>query len=128
MRGADLSLLLVRAALGLVFVSYGYAKWAGGLDRFAGLLLASGFPAPDLLARGVAALELGGGMLVLLGVWTRVVAGLLAVEMAVAIWRVLWPRGFVGGFAFELVLLLCALALVAGGGGRWSVGRGLLSR
>ncbi len=128
MRGVDLGLLLVRAALGLVFVSYGYAKWAGGMDRFAGLLLAAGFPFPDLLARAVAALELGGGLLVLLGVWTRVVAALLAVEMAVAIARVLWPRGFVGGFAFETVLLLCALALLAAGGGRWSLGRGVLSR
>lgn len=128
MRGVDLSLLLVRAALGLVFVSYGYAKWAGGMDRFAALLLATGFPFPDVLARVVAAFELGGGLMVLLGVWTRVVAALLAVEMTVAIARVLWPRGFVGGFAFESVLLLCALALVAGGGGRWSAGRGPLSR
>jgi putative oxidoreductase len=127
-RGVDLALLLVRAALGLVFASYGYAKWAGGIDRFVGLLLATGFPFPDVLARAVAALELGGGLLLLVGIWTRLVAGLLAAEMAVAIARVLWPRGFVGGFAFETVLLLCALALVAAGGGRWSVGRGVLSR
>ncbi len=128
MRGVDLSLLLVRAALGVVFVSYGYTKWTSGMDRFVALLLATGFPLPEVLARVVAAIELGGGVMLLLGVWTRLVAAVLAFEMVVAIARVLWPRGFVGGFAFEVVLLLCALALVAGGGGRWSIGRGVLSR
>ncbi len=126
--GSDLGLLLVRLALAAVFVPYGYAKWAGGMDRFVALLMASGFPAPEVLARGVAALELVGGLLLLAGLGTRVVAGLLGVEMAVAILRVLWPRGFVGGFAFETVLLLCAAALVAAGGGRWSLGRGKFSR
>lgn len=126
--GTDLALLLLRVALAAVFVPYGYAKWAGGMDRFVGLLLATGFPFPDVLARLVAALELVGGLAVLLGVWTRLVAALLAVEMAVAIVRVLWPRGYVGGFAFETVLVLCAAALLAAGGGRWSLGRGPLSR
>lgn len=126
--GTDLALLLLRVALAAVFVPYGYAKWAGGMDRFVGLLLATGFPFPDALARLVAALELAGGLAVLLGVWTRLVAALLAVEMAVAIVRVLWPRGYLGGFAFETVLLLCAAALVAAGGGRWSLRCGPLSR
>lgn len=126
--GTDLGLLLVRLGLAATFVPYGYAKWAGGMDRFVGLLLATGFPFPEVLARAVAALELAGGVLLALGLGTRVVAGLLAVEMSVAIARVLWPRGYVGGFALETTLLLCALALVAAGGGRWSLGRGRLSR
>lgn len=126
--GTDLGLLLIRLALAGVLVPYGYLKWAGGMDRFVGLLMAAGFPAPEVLARLVAALEVGGGLLLLLGLATRVVAGLLAVEMVVAIVRVLWPRGYVGGFAFETTLLLCAVALVAAGGGRWSLGRSRLSR
>jgi uncharacterized membrane protein YphA (DoxX/SURF4 family) len=35
--GSDLGLLLVRLALAAVFVPYGYAKWAGGMDRFVAL-------------------------------------------------------------------------------------------
>ncbi|MDQ7800327.1 MAG: DoxX family protein [Armatimonadota bacterium] len=126
--GRDLGLLLVRVALVATFIPYGYAKWAGGMDRFVGLLIATGFPAPEALARAVAALELGGGVLLLLGLGTRLVAALLAAEMAVAILRVLWPRGYLGGFVLETVLLLCALALVVAGGGRWSLGSGPLSR
>lgn len=124
----DLGLFLVRLAVAAVFVPYGYLKWSGGMDRFVGLLLATGFPFPEVLARGVATLELVGGLLVLLGVGTRLVAGLLAAEMAVAIVRVLWPRGLVGGFALETVLFLCAAALAVAGGGRWSLGSGPLSR
>ncbi len=75
------------------------------MDRFVALLMPSGFPAPEVLARA-----LGRG------------------SPPPGILRVLWPRGFVGGFAFETVLLLCAAALAAAGGGRWSLGRGKFSR
>lgn len=98
------------------------------MDRFVALLAATGFPWAEVLARAVASLELFGGVLVLLGAGTRPVAALLAVEMAVAIGRVLWPRGYVGGFAFETALALCAAALAVAGGGRWSVGSGRWSR
>ena len=85
-------------------------------------------PFPDAAARLVAALELGGAVLLLIGLGTRLIGALLAVEMAVAIVTVVWPRGFVGGFAFETTLLTVALSLAIAGGGRLSLGRGRLSR
>ncbi len=66
------------------------------MDRFVGLPVATGFPAPEGLARAVAAPELRGGVLPLLKLVTRPVAALLAAEMGVAILRVLWPRGYLG--------------------------------
>ena len=124
----DLALLLLRAILAAVFGAYGYLKWAGGLDRLAGLMLSVNLPFPDASARFVAALELGGAFLLLIGLGTRLIGALLVIEMSVAIIKVVWPRGFVGGFAFELTLLTVALSLAVAGGGRLSVGRDRLSR
>jgi putative oxidoreductase len=124
----DLALLLLRVILAAVFGSYGYLKWAGGLGRLAGLMLTAHLPFPDAAARLVAALELGGAVLLLVGLGTRLIGALLAVEMAVAIVTVVWPRGFVGGFAFEMTLLGVALSLAIAGGGRLSIGRDRLSR
>jgi len=124
----DLALFLLRLILAAVFGAYGYLKWAGGMDRFAALLMTLNLPVPDLGARLIAALEFGGAALLLVGLWTRLVGALLAIEMAVAISRVVWRQGFVGGFAFELTLLTVALALATAGGGSLSIGRDRLSR
>jgi putative oxidoreductase len=124
----DLALFLLRAILAAVFGAYGYVKWAGGLDRLAGLLMSVSLPFPDLAARVVAALEVGGAVLLLAGLWTRVVGVLLAIEMGVAIVTVVWRQGFVGGYALELTLLTIAASLAIAGGGALSVGRDRLSR
>ncbi len=105
-----------------MFGAYGYAKWAGGMNQFAGLLMTVRLPVPDFTARAVATLEVGGAVLLLLGVATRLVGILLAIEMAVAITTVVWPHGFLGGYAFELTLLTVAVALAASGGGAFSLG------
>jgi putative oxidoreductase len=87
-RSRDLALLLLRCCgLGLA-LAHGLGKvtaLAGG--RGAGLVNAVGdlgFPAPLLFAWAAALVELGGGLLVAVGLATRVGAGLAAVVMAVA--------------------------------------------
>jgi putative oxidoreductase len=122
------ALLLLRLILAAVFGAYGYAKWAGGMDRVAGLMMSVNLPFPDLTARVAATLEVGGALLLIIGLWTRVVGALLGIEMAVAIVKVVWRQGFVGGFAFELTLLTVGLSLAIAGGGAYSVGRDHLSR
>ena len=80
-------------------------------------------PLMSQLAVG-AFLEVFGGGLLLLGLFTRPVAFILAGEMAVAyFWRHL-PQGFwPGSNRGELAALYCFvfLYLFAAGGGRWSV-------
>ena len=126
--GVDFALLLLRVILAAAFGAHGYLKWAGGLGRLAGLMITVHLPFPDLLARVSATLELGGAVLLLLGLWTRLVGALLAVEMAVAIVKVVWPQGFIGGFELELTFLTVALALAVAGGGTLAIGRDRLSR
>lgn len=124
----DLALLLLRLILAAVFGAYSAAKWNGELNRLAGLMMSVGIPLPDVASRFIAAVEAGSAVLLLVGLWTRVAGLLLAIEMAVAIWKVVWRQGFVGGYAFELTLLTVALSLAIAGGGAWSVGRDRLSR
>ena len=69
-------------------------------------------------------LELVGGILILIGLFTRPVAFILAGDMAVAYFMAHAPRGFFptlnGG---QLAILFCFvfLYLFAAGGGVWSV-------
>ena len=124
----DVALLLLRVILAAVFGAYATAKWTGEMNRVAGLMMSVGIPFPDLAARFVAVVETGSAILLLVGLWTRVAGLLLAIEMAVAIWKVVFRQGFIGGYSFELTLLTVALSLAVAGGGAWSVGRDRLSR
>ncbi|MGH2372891.1 MAG: DoxX family protein [bacterium] len=115
----DLGLLILRLAPAIVFAVHGYAKLFGGqLDRTVALFMTVNIPAPEPMAWFVAILEFAGGLLLGLGLLTRVIAALLAAEMAVAIVRVRLPQGFAGGAEFEFVLLVVCLALIATGSGK----------
>ncbi len=93
----------------------------------------SEYPAPALLSLlGVAAmLELAGGVLLVLGLFTRPVAFILAGQMAVAYWIAHAPQSFFpalnGG---EPAILFCFvfLYLFVAGGGAWSVDNALRER
>lgn len=112
----DIGWLLIRINLGLVFLVHGWAKWknfAGTVEFFSSLGIAT------WLVYVVAAWELVGGLAVMCGWLTRFFSLGLAVIMAVAIMMVKFESGFVGGYEFELVLLLMSLALVLAGPGRY---------
>ena len=72
-----------------VVVGYGFFLTGRGklnhLDKFAGLLQDLGIPFPEIQANFVAHLEYYGGMAILLGVLTRLVALLLSSTMVVAL-------------------------------------------
>ena len=76
-------------------------------------------------------LELVGGLLLALGLFTRCVAFVLAGDMAVAYFMVYFPRSFFPGQNGGLsALLYCFLFfyLVFAGGGAWSVDRAILKQ
>lgn len=90
------------------------------------------FPVPVSSLFGIAAiLETVGGLFILLGLFTRPVAFILAGEMAVAYFTQHAPKGFwpimSGGNGGELAVLFCFvfLYLAAAGGGPWSIDRQL---
>jgi len=71
-------LLVGRILLALIFIVSGYGKLAGGPANFAGYLTQMGFPAALLFAWATTALELLGGLAILIGLATRPVAAALA--------------------------------------------------
>lgn len=84
----DLALLLLRlTGLGLA-VLHGWGKVAalssGTGDRLVAGVAELGFPVPGLFAWAAALAEFGGGLLVTLGLASRVAAGFAAFTMAVA--------------------------------------------
>ncbi|MDO4918623.1 DoxX family protein [Kocuria sp.] len=123
----SLGLLILRVVLGITFVMHGWQKvseWgiAGTTDSFEGM----GVPAPAASAVFAAVVELVGGIALILGVLTRIVGLLLALDMLGALVLVHASSGFFasgGGIELVLVLGAAALALAFTGPGRYAVAR-----
>lgn len=106
---------VLRMAVGLLFLQHGSAKLLGAphIAMFDGLQLMS-------LMGLAGVLELGGGLLLLVGLFTRPVAFVLSGMMAVAYFMAHAPSGFLPILnQGELAVLYCFVFLyfsVAGGG------------
>ncbi len=123
----------VRLALGIAFIAHGSQKVLGlfggkGLTNFIAGEAPFVFMRPSWLWLGAAAFaEFLGGILVLLGLLTRVGAFFIGMTMLVAVLGVHWPNFFAPkGYEFPLALLAMAIALIIAGGGQASVDRLLM--
>lgn len=121
----DLGKLVLRIAIGGLMLFHGISKITGGIDGISGMLAAKGLPAA--LAYGVYVGEVLAPLLIIIGLLTRLSAGVFAFNMLVAILLVhsadLTKIGEHGGWAVELQMLylLPAVALVLLGPGHFSV-------
>jgi putative oxidoreductase len=117
-------LLLLRVALGIIFISHGYPKLTHP-NAMNGMFIQHGLPGYFVTVAGV--LEVFGGGLLILGFLTRIAALLLAIEMAVAIWKAHSAGGYlaVHNYEFPLVLAAACFALATVGAGRISVDQAL---
>jgi putative oxidoreductase len=74
--------VLGRVLLALVFVLSGFGKiW--GIDATATQMASHGIPLPNVLVYGVIALEFGGGLALMLGLFTRPLALIFAIYLLV---------------------------------------------
>lgn len=129
------AMLLTRLALGQVFIIAGWGKLQD-IPGTAKNFEQWGFPAPELHATLAGSVELVGGILLVLGLLTRVGAGLLAVTMLVALVKVHWgqvkaalawnPENDITGIT-AFVYLVLLLWLFARGAGVVSLDRPLLA-
>ena len=110
-------LSVFRIIVALLFLEHGLQKFFG--------FPSAGPPMTSLLyVQGV--IEIVGGILLLVGAYTRVVAFVLAGDMAVAYFMAHFPRSFfpaVNGGDAAVLFCFAFLYLVFAGGGPWSVDR-----
>lgn len=109
---------LLRIGAGLLFMQHGLQKLFGLFGGFGGT---PGATAPLVSQMGLAGvLECFGGLLLVLGLFTRPVAFLLAGEMLVAFFQVHFPRGgwpIENGGEVPLLYVAAFLFLAANGAG-----------
>jgi putative oxidoreductase len=112
-----LALLVMRLALGAVMVDFGYHKVFGGLHHHVELVRSLGLPGWSAYLSAFT--EFFGGLLVVLGLFTRVAAFAICINMCVAIWKVTSHNGLIAdhGYGFGMALAALAFALIFFGGG-----------
>jgi putative oxidoreductase len=114
-----LGLLLLRVALGIIFISHGYPKLVHPANM-QGFYVQHGMPGYFVYISGV--LEVFGGGLLIVGLFERVAALLLTIEMVVMLWKVNGGGSYLAirEYEFSLVLAVACFALA-------TVGAGLIS-
>jgi len=116
-------LTVVRVVVGVIFVMHGWQKLSMGFQNVGGFLGSLGVPVPTLAAVVLTIVELLGGIALILGIFSRYVAALLAIDMLVALILVHAKNGFFApkGVEFPLLLLASNICLLLAGGGCLSV-------
>ena len=112
-----LALLVLRLTLGAVMVGHGYHKVFGGLHHHVQFVQSLGLPGWSAYLSAFA--EFFGGLLLIVGLFTRAAAFAICIDMCVAIAKVHFRNGLMGehGYEFPLALAAIAFALVFFGGG-----------
>ncbi|HEX7032267.1 MAG TPA: DoxX family protein [Nitrososphaera sp.] len=115
----------LRIMVGITFLAHRVPSLAdfGQVQGFVGRL---GLP-PEM-AFVVAILEIGGAIAMFTGVLTRITAILYIIFMLATTFVIKLPRGFVGGFEVDLLLLVMAASLLITGPGRISIEWDVLKR
>lgn len=119
--------MALRVVVGITFVLHGWQKLAQiGLPATAAFFDSLGVPAPLLSAAMVTAVELVGGVALILGFLSRWVAIPLALDMLAALLLFHLPKGFfavAGGFELVLLLLVALVTLALTGSGALALDR-----
>jgi putative oxidoreductase len=117
----DLASIVLRLSLGGIFIIHGYPKLKD-LGKQTGQWMKSiGFPAGLGLFAGIA--EFFGGIAVVLGILTPIIAALFVLWTIGLVWVSIAKikKKFAGGYELDLLLLAFSLVLLAIGGGIFSL-------
>jgi putative oxidoreductase len=122
------AVILVRAMVGGVFLSEGIQKFLFPTALGAGRFATIGIPAPQIMAPFVGVVEIVCGLLLILGLVTRLAAIPLLIDILVAIATTKVPMLLKSGFwaaaheaRTDYCMLLGLIFLLVVGGGPWSL-------
>jgi putative oxidoreductase len=113
MKCSQLSILVLRLALGTVFTYHGFQKlFVMGIPAVTGFMESLGLPLPGLMAILVTYGELLGGILLIFGFLTYFVATIDIIIALVAFFTVHLAKGFgIGGGGYEYIMLIFATSV-----------------
>jgi putative oxidoreductase len=130
-------MFFLRMILGFGFAAHGWAKLSRGPNGFGDILATIGVPFPHLMAWVTTWVELGGGILLMLGALVILVSIPLAATMLTAMFAVHLQYGFSSikikgftadgaqfgppGYEVNLLYIIGLLVLVVSGSGKWSI-------
>jgi putative oxidoreductase len=118
--------LPIRILAGIAFIIHGLPKLSNiaGTEQFFANMV--GLPAAMALPVGL--LEVIGGIALLVGVLTRIASIFFIIEMIGSTITAKLPRGFVGGYELDLLLMAISISLLLTGPGRVSIEWNVLKR
>ncbi len=127
-RQISVGLAVLRVAVAAVFINHGRQKlFVYGFAGVTGAFTQMGVPFPGIMGPLIGLLEFFGGIALLLGLLTRLLAVGFVCDMLGAIVLVQLKRGF-SAYELEFLLLGSSLALALTGAGRFSVDAFLAAR
>lgn len=117
----DLATLILRVAIGSLFMIHGLPKLGSQRKAGVGFMESTGMPVNMIVFAGV--VESLGGLGLILGLLTPIVALLSALWMLSTTWFASskLKKKYVSGYELDITLLMAALALSVLGSGAWSI-------
>lgn len=125
MNNNNVGTVILRVILGLTFFIHGLSKFQGGIENVVGYFESLGIF--GFAAYIVAFIELIGGIMMILGIGTRIISVLFAFTMLGAIFTAKLPGGFLGngqtaGYELDLALLAISIFLAITNNSPFSLG------
>ncbi|HEX8508380.1 MAG TPA: DoxX family protein [Propionibacteriaceae bacterium] len=129
----DLVLLVARVGLGGILIAHGWRRWQQqGIQQQIDYVSQFGTPYPSVVAWGAILLELVGGIFLIVGALTPLVALAVLAEQVLIVCYTSWYKGpylqnvqgaYQGGYEYTVTLGLLALVFLVFGAGRASIDR-----
>ena len=129
----DIALLIARVGLGGILIAHGWRRWQVlKIPSQIAYLQQFGTPYPAVAAWGATILELVGGIFLIVGALTPLIALAVVAQQVLTICYTNWFKepyllnaqgGYVGGYEYNVALGLLALLFLVFGAGRASIDR-----
>lgn len=117
---SDIGLLALRTALGLIMIVHGWPK-IKNLKKTKEEFALMGFKPAFLWGLIAAKVEFFGGLMIIFGLLTQIIAFLIFIQFMVAILKVKRKTGLMNGYEFDLLIAAAGLTLVFFGAGDYSL-------